>query len=205
MTDNASNNTTFMKVLGELYAKRQPEVSFDARNSHVFCFPHVINIIAQRMINALDNRVFPDDDDKDEADDDEDDEDDEGSGGGIAGGLDDNNHDSGDDNSDIDGVVDDSSAIPDVPLGVITKVCKLVRTIRASGQRQDVLRRVIQMGNQGGLWLDEQGNPMTIALRQLILDVPTRWDSTHQMLIRFVEFRHVRNFVFRLRIILTKK
>src|SRR4051812_46755041 len=60
-TDNASNNYSMMEEIEKHYRNRQPPhqppVSFDSKNTHIFCFPHVVNIITQCILHALDNPV----------------------------------------------------------------------------------------------------------------------------------------------------
>jgi hypothetical protein len=73
----------------------------------------------------------------------------------------------------------------------VSKVRQLVRTIRASGQRQELLRTVIVKGNASGWWTNLQNEVINIPPRQLILDVCTHWDSTYQMLVRALELREV--------------
>ena len=46
--DNAPNNGTFMKELGALLHSR--DIDFDALDRQLMCFPHVVNICCQHVI-----------------------------------------------------------------------------------------------------------------------------------------------------------
>ena len=46
--DNAPNNGTFMKELGALLHSR--DINFDALDRQLMCFPHVVNICCQHII-----------------------------------------------------------------------------------------------------------------------------------------------------------
>lgn len=128
----------------------RPKVS-DPMQFYVRCFPHVINVVCQRVIKALEE---------------------------LSGG-------SGDDDDD-----DEIDRNDQVPASILSKVRALIRTIRASGQRQAAFREVIHKGNQLGYWV-EGGETLRVQPRNLILDVRTRWDSTYQMLVRLHELRRV--------------
>ena len=51
--DNASNNETFMKELETLLRLR--DIDFDYTDRRIMCFPHVINICCQHVINEFTN------------------------------------------------------------------------------------------------------------------------------------------------------
>jgi hypothetical protein len=180
--DNAPNNNTFLECLYSFLNEEQPEPDnlLVPTSARIRCFPHIVNIITQRILKAFENPA--DDDDtpdlaevnKDGYDDD--DSDAEGEEVEDSGDKDDGNDDEGQ---------------PRAVGGVITKIRQLVRTIRASGQRQELLNRVVEMGNQAKWWTDHEQNVIKLKLLRLILDVCTRWDSTYQMLVRAFEFRQV--------------
>jgi hypothetical protein len=172
--DNAANNTTFLASLYKTLNTRNPSGSLQPLQAYIRCFPHVVNLVTQTMIKALDTpgrERIPDLEEINNSDDSDDEREDQDGG----------NQDS--DSSDED------DAEPTV--GVVSKIRRLVRTIRASDQRQSMLTRVVEMGNKGGLWTDYHGKTVQIEPRQLILDVRTRWDSTYQMLVRAAEFLQV--------------
>ncbi|KAF8628768.1 hypothetical protein AX17_005918 [Amanita inopinata Kibby_2008] len=60
--DNASNNTTFLNELKEDLQRQTPPVNFSTRNSHIFYFPHIINLVAQHIIKELNGGVEDDSD-----------------------------------------------------------------------------------------------------------------------------------------------
>lgn len=75
---------------------------------------------------------------------------------------------------------------------------KLLRTfiskLRASGQRRDAYWQALRDGNAKCLFIDASSNPPKAVLlpeRELILDSPTRWDSTYAMLKRYREQKAV--------------
>ena len=55
MLNNTSNNGAFLTSLQAIYRHRQPDIVFDAQDSQVACFPHIINICMQHTIKALNN------------------------------------------------------------------------------------------------------------------------------------------------------
>jgi hypothetical protein len=183
--DMASTNDAMLDSLGKLYKLRAPGVSFNQNQTRVLCFPHVVNICCQHVIKHL-NRCITDDAGDDPADDDD-------------GTVDDNGDDEGDDNEynddDNDNDGDDGNGDPESTLrasrGLLGKVRALVRGIRASGQRQQAFVKVIVGGNQYGWWKGPDDKVISLKAKKLILDVRTRWDSTYQMLTRFLELRQV--------------
>jgi hypothetical protein len=46
--DNAENNATFMQELGDLLEDRG--ITYDSTDSRIMCFPHIINICVQHVI-----------------------------------------------------------------------------------------------------------------------------------------------------------
>ena len=50
-TDNATNNDTFMITLQQTCENRS--IDFTARNNHVRCLAHVINLAAQAALSKL--------------------------------------------------------------------------------------------------------------------------------------------------------
>lgn len=49
--DNAANNTTFIKELKELLKKKN--IDFDVEDSHFKCFPHILNLCVQDVLQLL--------------------------------------------------------------------------------------------------------------------------------------------------------
>jgi hypothetical protein len=63
----------------------------------------------------------------------------------------------------------------------------LVRSVRASNQRHANFRDTIVIGNEKGWFRGDGGEPIKLPEVELLLDEPTRWDST------FVMVNHTRN------------
>ena len=144
-------------------------MEFNARDSRIPCFPHIVNIITQCILKALDQGVTQDSELPDLIDaDDEDDKDD-----AVVVADDDDDDNGGSSRS------------------IISKVWQLVHTIRASDQQQELLRSVIIRGNESKWWVNVKKKVISIQPRQLILNVRMRWDSTYQMLICALEFSQV--------------
>ena len=51
MTDNASNNITFLKAVESDLSQRY--IYYDSDNKHVRCLAHVINLAAQQVLTTL--------------------------------------------------------------------------------------------------------------------------------------------------------
>lgn len=49
--DNLETNTAMMRELEILFTER--EISFDAKKNRIFCFPHIINIVVQHVIEKF--------------------------------------------------------------------------------------------------------------------------------------------------------
>lgn len=146
-----------------------PAVVFDHQDSRVACFPHIINICVQHTLKALAKPARASDDESDNASDDE---------------------------SDEDSDEDERDAHDKVPDDLLAKVRRLIKAIRASGQRQSEFAGVIDSGNNAGWWKDSDDKSVRIKPLKFILDVRTRWDSTYQMLIRLRMFKQVRQIIF---------
>ncbi|KAG6913682.1 hypothetical protein DXG01_005186 [Tephrocybe rancida] len=74
---------------------------------------------------------------------------------------------------------------------LLRKVCKLVTSLRVSGQQVDTLNAMIVIGNEQGWWQhpDDHTKAVKVVACKLLLDVPTRWDSTFAMLQRLQELQ----------------
>lgn len=207
--DNAANNKTMMKELKKLLADR--EIAFHADDNRIMCFPHVVNIATQRVLQALSDPQagFVDDDDIYKSGDD----DYANQSGGDDGGNEDNNkdNDEGDVNEDSDESEsdDDSDSDDEDDKGNNTlrkgadsykdacqqdpiSLCrKVARAVRSSGKRRDEFDELVTNGNLKG-WFQVEGQTFQVAQLQLLLDVKTRWDSTFAMVKRFIELQPVR-------------
>jgi hypothetical protein len=67
---------------------------------------------------------------------------------------------------------------------VIGAARKLVTACRASGQRREEFKLVIQEGNKVGTWTDSDGDPFPLPVLQLLHDCEIRWSSTFLLLDR---------------------
>jgi hypothetical protein len=61
--DNLETNTKAMQELASLLSDR--EISFNAKDRRVMCFPHIINIICQHVIGKMCHSAPPEQDDDD--------------------------------------------------------------------------------------------------------------------------------------------
>ena len=121
-TDNALNNHTLLKLLYETITEKNPNISLNHVDAHIQCFPHVVNLVAQAMLQALNKGVDGgsinyDDlsalrNSNDEEEDDEENE--EGERADI--------------NEEDDVMIDNTTT------GIVSKIHQLVHTIHASGQ-----------------------------------------------------------------------
>jgi len=176
--DNAENNAVAMKELQDLF--EEDGITFDHLDNRINCYPHIINICVSHIVSSL-TKVDIDDLDIGDSDDD------------------------GDDDSGYVGAADDREVIDSTQINTdelkewffnlkrdpVNRARKLVRTVRASGQRKEDLLAMIRTGNQTGMFRDREGNPATIKELQLIKDVKHRWDSMYFMLSRLQELRQV--------------
>jgi hypothetical protein len=73
---------------------------------------------------------------------------------------------------------------------LITRIRNIVVKILASSQRRDAFIIWIVAGNKSGRFV-LNGMPVQIQPTELLRDVPTRWESTYQMIKRCLEMRLV--------------
>ena len=73
---------------------------------------------------------------------------------------------------------------------LITRIRNIVTSIQYSWQRHDALAIWIETRNKSGLFV-LNGKPVQIQAKQLLRDVPTRWESTYQMIKRCLEMHLV--------------
>lgn len=71
----------------------------------------------------------------------------------------------------------------------------LVRCMRASDQRRGSFKDIIVIGNEKGWFLGDDGKPIKLPVVELLLDEPTRWDSTFGMLNRMRTLQQVRPYL----------
>lgn len=137
--DNASNNGTMMQELERLLKSRDA-CDFDAKDSRIMCFAHIVDLCAGHVIQGLTK------------------------------------------------LERDPVAVAQSAVGVI----------RVSGARRDAFKSLITSGNTLGFFIHQESGkaPKTIRLPnlELLRIVPTRWDSTYQMLHRLRMMRPVCQF-----------
>ena len=191
-----------MKELQKLLEAR--EIPFDADDTRISCFPHVVNLATQCILKSLTNidlagetEDFGDDDSDDDVqgttashdgeDSDEDGTDDDGASGDLKLPVDD------DTNTKIPrkGATTYDNACKVDP---INRCRKISRTVRSTGQRRDDFDELIMKGNLKG-WFKVDGETVQVPHLQLLLDVRMRWDSTFIMIKRFIELQPVRLIV----------
>jgi hypothetical protein len=153
-----------LQFLEKLFLDREIS-SFDAKDNRIMCFPHVINIAVQHVLDMMSSVGAPENDDDDSEVETYAENTDEGRRFGQT----------------------FEAACAQDP---IARLRKIVVTIRSSGQRRDAFMTWIETGNKSGLFVF-QNKPVQIEPRQLLRDVRTRWDSTYQMIKRCIEMRLV--------------
>jgi hypothetical protein len=148
--DNASNNKTVMEELAKRLAIR--DIPFHLAHRRIMCFPHIINICTQHILEAFSKSnpqelhamfaaedLFLDPAEKDRY---------------------------------LAAVIRRPSN-----LGQET-----IHSICASGLRRDQFADMVKAGNARGWVHDLAGHPIQVPQKELIHDVVTRWDSTYYML-----------------------
>jgi hypothetical protein len=180
------------RELGE----RKPEkpetlTNFHHTKNRVRCFAHIINICPSHVVAAMcsSSGDFSDPTD-DICDYDYDsDYDDEPS-------KDDSDAESVDsDDNENDSPLDSHPWAKGLRRNPLKRARRLIRFLRASDQRKNLLRTVIEEGNERSWFTmkDKQGKRVVIDVPQLQLlrDVKTRWDSVYLMLDRLRSLRPV--------------
>lgn len=116
------------------------------------CFPHVVNIAVQAVLDDLKKRPRAPLEDLDVT------------------------TSSPDEHNQLKRYVEALEADP------VGRARNLVGACRSSGQRRDELIWYINDGNAAESWgRDKQGEPYIIPPRELLRDCPTRWSSTYNM------------------------
>jgi hypothetical protein len=210
--DNAANNKTMMKELQKLLEIR--EIPFDAEDARISCFPHVVNLATQRILQSLTNPDLMGETDNFEDDDNEgqpegaresngEDSEDNTNDSDDNSDNSDNSDDNDDNDSDGDNIDEASDGHSNTPRkgattyqdacnrDPITLCRKIARIVRSSGQRREEFDELIMKGNKRG-WFKVDGETVQVPVLQLLLDVRTRWDSVFTMIKRFIELQPVR-------------
>ena len=79
---------------------------------------------------------------------------------------------------------------------VIGTARKVIAMCRVSGKRREEFLNTILEGNLDKTWVDDDGNPMSREVLQLLRDCETRWSSTYLMVDRFLVMLPVRPAMF---------
>ena len=154
-----------LRQLERLLAER--EVAFDAQQSRIMCFPHIINIAVQHMLSKMSSAAVPtgDDDIEDM----------------MANAINTNPARQRGAEQDYE------SAYKQDPVAHLRKI---VVAICALGQRLDAFATWIKTGNDNN-WFTYNNKIIRVPHKELLRDVRTCWDSTYQMIRRGIELRPV--------------
>ncbi|SJK99091.1 uncharacterized protein ARMOST_02377 [Armillaria ostoyae] len=177
MMDNATNNDTLMKGI-ECRCRREG-IIFDEKLSRLRCMPHTVHLAAIKLLEAIgvitkktakkatgessnyqDAATVPVDrsNDNEAALQDE--------------------YESGDEADEGGDLTYSMSDLSDDVFSSVDKLRQIVRTVRSSPQRKQGWLREVKMA----LELRSKVTDATEQVLMLILDVTTRWSSTHQMM-----------------------
>lgn len=136
----------------ENFLRQRGMTDFSSKDRRIMCFPHIINLCTQRIISKLTEEALVDSDEEFTPE---------------------SRYYSKDPGVRYDEIVRND------PIAIVRKV---VKRVRASGQRRQEFTQAIADYNRDGHNLHQL---------QLILDVKTRWDSTYRMIVRYFELRWV--------------
>lgn len=165
--DNLNMNDAMMREMETILVDR--EIPFNAKDSHVMCFPHIINIIVQHVLTKMTSAVSDSGSDSDS----ESDSDPAMPARELA------------DQRGRTQTFD--SAFRADPIGLCRK---LVVKLRSSGQIRDEFNSWVQTGNEKNRF-KIKGKAVKLPHKEFLRDVPTRWDSCYQMIKRCIEMRPV--------------
>ncbi|KAJ6479359.1 hypothetical protein DFH09DRAFT_951437, partial [Mycena vulgaris] len=155
--DNATNNDTLVDAFARKC--RENGIAFEARHARMRCMPHTIHLAALKLLEAIgaltkEERIKVKGNSRDSAYQDSATESTSRNADNLA------THES-------DSPDDTGSVKP-------TSLRKIVRHVRSSPQRRAIWKKEVRDANE------QAGNDDSSLI--LILDVKTRWSSTHQML-----------------------
>jgi hypothetical protein len=162
--DNLNTNDAMMREIQKILRDR--EIPFNAKDSRIMCFPHIVNITVQHVLAKMTSAPALDSDDESDSSDFEDE----------------------DLPADQRGQTQTfESAVLADPIG---RCRKLVVKLRSSGQIRDEFNNWVKTGNEKN-WFKIKGKAIKLPHKEFLRDVPTRWDSTYQMIKRCIEMRPV--------------
>jgi hypothetical protein len=207
-----------MKELQKLLETR--EIAFDAVDSRISCFPHVVNLATQCILKSMTDpeqmgeteefeedelegqgdvsRVDDDEEDSTDSDSDEPEEEDAAAATQAAAAQPETTSDNL--NESEDDAKSDDSDIPRTGATSYEDACKtdpislcrkIACAVRSSGPRREEFNELIMKGNAKG-WFKVDGKISKVPVVQLLLDIRIRWDSTFMMIKRFIELQPVR-------------
>jgi hypothetical protein len=167
--DNLNTNDAMMREIQKILEDR--EIPFNAKNSRIMCFPHIINITVQHVLDKMSSGPVLDSDDEDS----------------------DSSESDDDPPADQRGRTQTfESAVLSDPIG---RCRKLVVKLRSSGQIRDEFNNWVKTGNEKNLF-KIKGKAIKLPHKEFLRDVRTRWDSTYQMIKRCIEMRPVCSYYF---------
>ena len=173
--DNLNTNDAMMREIQKILEDR--EIPFNAKDSRIMCFPQIVNITVQHVLTKMTSAPILDDDE----------------------------------DADFDNFADDlpadqrgrtqtfESAVLADPIG---RCRKLVVKLWSSGQIRDEFNNWVKVSNEKN-WFKIKGKPIKLPHKEFLRDVRTRWDSTYQMIKRFIEMRPVCSYYFLFSVFLT--
>jgi hypothetical protein len=170
--DNLNTNDAMMREIQKILEDR--EIPFNAKDSRIMCFPHIVNIMVQHVLDKMTSAPALDSDDEDSDSSKSADED-------------------SDPPADQRGRIQTfESAVLADPIG---RCRNLVVKLRSSGQIKDEFNNWVKTGNEKN-WFKIKGNAIKLPHKEFLRDVRTRWDSTYQMIKRCIEMRPVCSYYF---------
>ena len=162
--DNLRTNDAMMGEIQKIL--EDCEIPFNAKDSCIMCFPHIINIMVQHVLAKMTSAPVLDSDDEDS----------------------DSSTTAEDPPADQRGRIQTfESAVLADPIGCCRK---FVIKLRLSGQIRDEFNTWVKTGNEKN-WFKIKGNAIKLPHKEFLRDVRTCWDSTYQMIKRCIEMRPV--------------
>jgi hypothetical protein len=161
--DNLNTNDAMMPEIEKILKDR--EIPFEGKESRIMCFPHIINIAVQHVLAKMTSAPVLDDDSD----------------------LSDTNDTAGEPADQRGRTQTFATALLADPIG---RCRKLVVKLRSSGQIKDDFNNWVKTGNEKN-WFKIKGKAVKLPHKEFLRDVPTRWDSTYQMIKRCIEMRPV--------------
>ncbi|KAG1753352.1 hypothetical protein EDB19DRAFT_1627207, partial [Suillus lakei] len=162
--DNATNNDTLLESLENRCAAEG--IEFSHMKARIRCLPHIVHLSAMRLLEGI-GAIKPDSRHGESAYQDS-----------VTTPID---REYDDNAALLDEAEEDSEQFPALQgvLFAVDKLQKIVRSVRSSPQRHKAWLAEVTMS------LKKTENALNQVALMLILDVKTRWSSTHQMLRKY--------------------